>query len=56
MGLRCVGVSVISNLAAGEGDDLDHSEVKEVADAAGPRLIALVRGLLRRKDDWWQTA
>ena len=43
MGVRVAGLSVVSNLAAGVGSDLlDHSEVKDVADAAGPRLLALV--------------
>ncbi|MCO4770529.1 MAG: purine-nucleoside phosphorylase [Deltaproteobacteria bacterium] len=55
MGVRCVGMSVISNEAADEGQELNHEEVAEVADAAGPRLRALVRGLVRRRDAWWES-
>lgn len=56
MGVRCVGMSVISNKAAdADQDELDHAEVKVVADAAAPRLKALVRGLLRRRESWWET-
>jgi len=56
MGLRCLGMSVISNAAAVEGQELDHAEVAEVADAAAPKLRALVRGLIRRRADWWDPA
>ncbi len=56
MGLRCMGMSVISNAAAEEGQELDHAEVAEVADAAAPRLRGLVRGLIRRRADWWDPA
>lgn len=45
MGVRVVGISVVSNLASGVGTEpLDHSEVKEVANEAGPRLLDLVEG------------
>lgn len=55
MGVRCVGMSVISNEAADEGQELNHAEVAEVADAAAPRLVALVRGLIARRSTWWET-
>lgn len=46
MGVRVGGISVVSNAAAGVGSSLlDHSEVKEVALEAGPRLIRVVRAL-----------
>jgi purine-nucleoside phosphorylase len=47
MGIRCLGVSVVTNMAAGitEGK-LGHEEVLEVGAEAGPRLTALLRELL----------
>ena len=46
MGVRVGGISVVSNAAAGVGSSLlDHSEVKDVALEAGPRLIRVVRAL-----------
>ena len=46
MGIRVGCISVVSNLAAGVSRaPLDHSEVKIVADAAGPDLLAIVRAL-----------
>ncbi|MGM0578757.1 MAG: purine-nucleoside phosphorylase [Myxococcota bacterium] len=48
MGVRVGAISVVSNPAAGVGAELlDHAEVKEVADEAGPRLLAVVRHLAR---------
>ena len=48
MGVEVTCISVVSNHAAGIGDEeLDHSEVKTVALQAGPRLLALVRALAR---------
>ncbi len=45
MGVSVVGISVVSNLASGVGSaPLEHSEVKEVANEAGPRLLDLVEG------------
>jgi len=56
MGCRIGGLSVISNLAAGEGDgdELDHAHVAEIADAAGPAFLTLLRGLVARREDWWE--
>lgn len=49
MGVRVGGISVVSNAAAGVGSDLlDHSEVKDVALEAGPRLIRIVRSLAKQ--------
>ncbi len=47
MGLRCLGISVVTNMAAGvtEGK-LGHEEVLAVGAEAGPRLTALLRELL----------
>ena len=49
MGVSVAGISVVSNAAAGVGADLlDHSDVKQVALEAGPRLLQVVRGLARQ--------
>jgi purine-nucleoside phosphorylase len=47
MGIRCLGISVVTNMAAGivEGK-LGHEEVLAVGAEAGPRLTALLRELL----------
>ena len=47
MGVRCLGISVVTNMAAGvvEGR-LDHEGVLAVAAEAGPRLTSLLRELL----------
>jgi purine-nucleoside phosphorylase len=48
-GTRCLGLSLVSNLAAGRSPEpLTHHEVMEVAREAGGRLDTLVRGVLRR--------
>jgi purine-nucleoside phosphorylase len=46
-GIRCLGISVVTNMAAGlvEGK-LGHEEVLEVGAEAQPRLTALLRELL----------
>lgn len=47
MGIRCLGVSVVTNMAAGIGEGrLGHEEVLEVGSEAQPRLTALLRELL----------
>jgi purine-nucleoside phosphorylase len=49
LGLRCMGLSCITNLAAGLGGaTLSHDEVMEVGAAVRDRLAALVRGVLPR--------
>jgi purine-nucleoside phosphorylase len=43
MGVRVAAISVVSNAAAGVKDALlDHGEVKEVANEAGPRLLSII--------------
>jgi purine-nucleoside phosphorylase len=47
LGLRCLGISVVTNLAAGVGPGkLGHEEVLAVGAEAQPRLTALLRELL----------
>lgn len=49
MGTRVLGLSVISNLAAGlSPGPLSHEEVKETADKVQDRVLALIRGLGQR--------
>jgi purine-nucleoside phosphorylase len=49
LGLKCIGLSCITNLAAGLGGaTLSHDEVMEVGAAVRDRLAALVRGVLPR--------
>ncbi|HET6762688.1 MAG TPA: purine-nucleoside phosphorylase [Longimicrobiaceae bacterium] len=49
LGLRCIGISCITNLAAGLGGaTLSHDEVMEVGAAVRERMVALVRGILPR--------
>lgn len=46
MGVRVAAISVVSNPAAGVKDTLlDHGDVKEVANEAGPRLLAVIESL-----------
>lgn len=46
-GMRCLGLSTITNAAAGTtAATLSHAEVMEVAAAAGARLGAIVRGVV----------
>jgi purine-nucleoside phosphorylase len=47
LGIRCLGISVVTNMAAGIGDGkLAHDEVLAVAAEAQPQLTALLRELL----------
>jgi purine-nucleoside phosphorylase len=49
LGIRCLGISCITNLAAGiSRDPLSHEEVMEVGGRVRDRLAALVRGVLPR--------
>jgi purine-nucleoside phosphorylase len=49
LGVRCLGVSCITNLAAGLGQaKLTHDEVMEEGARVRDRLVALVRGVLPR--------
>lgn len=46
LGLRCLGISVVTNKAAGRAGKLGHEEVLTVGAEAQPRLTALLRELL----------
>ena len=46
LGLRCLGISVVTNMAAGIGGRIDHDSVLAVAAEAGPVLTRLLRELL----------
>jgi purine-nucleoside phosphorylase len=49
LGIRCFGISCITNLAAGlGGSKLSHDEVMEVGARVRDQLAALVRGVLPR--------
>lgn len=48
-GMEVLGISLVTNPAAGTTDEhLDHAEVIAAGTAAGPRLTALLNGLLER--------
>ena len=48
-GMRCCGISCISNLAAGMTDNpLTHDEVQEAADKAAPNFAKLVTESVKR--------
>lgn len=47
-GIRCLGISTITNQAAGiSGEPLSHAEVINVAEQVGERLWSLVEGVIR---------
>ena len=49
LGVEVLGISLVTNAAAGMGDaNLDHEDVLDAAAAAGPRMLALLRGVLER--------
>lgn len=47
MGARVLGISCVTNLAAGLGGKLTHDEVKETAEKVKPRFIELLRGIIK---------
>lgn len=48
MGVRCLGVSCVTNMAAGLGDEtLTHEDVQAVAASATSRLETVILGVLR---------
>ncbi|MDF1566077.1 MAG: purine-nucleoside phosphorylase [Deltaproteobacteria bacterium] len=52
MGVRCVGISVITNLAAGIATNpLSHAEVKEVADRVKDRFVDLLERYVPALDE-----
>ena len=51
MGMRVLGISLITNTATGDDtEEVNHAEVLTAADAARPRFAALVRGILREME------
>jgi purine-nucleoside phosphorylase len=49
LGMRVLGISLVTNLAAGiTGANLDHAEVLAEGRAAAPRLGSLLRGILEQ--------
>ncbi len=50
MGLRCLGLSLVANLAAGAAGPLDHEEVLATAREAAGHLGRLLAALLRRRE------
>ena len=49
MGMRVLGISLITNTATGDdSENVNHAEVLTAADAARPRFAALVRGILEK--------
>jgi purine-nucleoside phosphorylase len=48
MDMRVLGISLITNTATGEETaEVNHSDVLSIAEAARPRFVALVRGIVR---------
>ncbi len=50
MGMRCMGISLITNLALPDGPPANHQEVLDAGEAARPKMAALIRGILARVD------
>ncbi|HMA37966.1 MAG TPA: purine-nucleoside phosphorylase [Chloroflexia bacterium] len=51
-GMRVLGLSCITNMAVADSPEVvEHASVLDIAAAAGPRLAALVRAVLRRMGD-----
>ena len=49
LGAEVLGISLVTNAAAGTSDELvDHEDVLHAAAEAGPRIVALLRGVLER--------
>lgn len=46
MGIRCLGISCVTNMAAGVQDRIDHEQVLAVGAAAAGKLGALIRELV----------
>lgn len=56
MGARLMGLSLVTNAAAGSGGDdqvLDHADVAKVARGASARLSRLLAQLLMDRAAWW---
>ena len=49
MGMEILGISLVTNLAAGVASvKLDHAEVLEAGKAAGPRISQLLADIIER--------
>jgi purine-nucleoside phosphorylase len=49
LGARVLGISLVTNYAAGVSSArIDHEEVLDAGRSAGPRLVALLRGVIDR--------
>ena len=48
MGMRVLGISLITNLALPDGAPANHEEVLEAGEAAKPKFGALLKGVLAR--------
>ena len=49
MGMRVLGISLITNTATGDDkEEVNHAEVLTAAEAARPKFAALVRGILQK--------
>ena len=48
MGRDVLGISLITNPAAGMGNPLSHEEVKQAADQAGEKFVSLVKNVVRK--------
>ncbi len=48
MGMRCAGLSLITNLALPDGPPANHQEVLDAGAAARPKVAALIRSFLSR--------
>ena len=52
MGMRVLGISLITNAATGdEAQEINHAEVLAAADAARPKFTSLVKGIVRGMGD-----
>ena len=47
LGAEVLGVSLVTNLAAGMGGELSHADVLDAGRASGPELMELIRGVVR---------
>jgi purine-nucleoside phosphorylase len=46
MGARVLGISCVTNMAAGMGGSLSHAEVTEVATRVRPRFVSLLERVI----------
>jgi purine-nucleoside phosphorylase len=50
MGMRCMGLSLITNLALPDGPPANHQEVLDAGESARPKVAALIHSILSRID------